>query len=108
MKNDYLDQAFGLGARGAGDGRGAGTGYAIAQALGQAGAKVVVNDLSAQACDAACERLRAAGIQAQGAPFDVADGEAVAAGCASWRRPDGRPTCWSATLATRTASPWSR
>ena len=78
MKNDYLDQAFGLGARGAGDGRGAGTGYAIAQALGQAGAKVVVNDLSAQACDAACERLRAAGIQAQGAPFDVADGEAVA------------------------------
>ena len=39
---------------------------------------MVVNDLSAQACDAACERLRAAGIQAQGAPFDVADGEAVA------------------------------
>ena len=44
---------------------GAARGHAIAQALGQAGAKVVVNDLSAQACDAACERLRAAGIQAQ-------------------------------------------
>ena len=85
-----------------------GLGYAIALALGRAGAKVVVNDLSAQACDAACERLNAAGILARGAPFDVADGEAVAPRCASWRRPDGRPTCWSATLATRTASPWSR
>ena len=67
MKNDYLDQAFGLGTRGAGDGRGAGLGYAIAQALGRAGAKVVVNDLSAQACDAACERANAAGIPARGA-----------------------------------------
>ena len=56
-----------------------GLGYAIALALGRAGAKVVVNDLSAQACDAACERLNAAGIPARGAPFDVADGEAVAA-----------------------------
>ncbi|WZB61488.1 SDR family NAD(P)-dependent oxidoreductase [Achromobacter xylosoxidans] len=81
---------------------------AIALALGRAGAKVVVNDLSAQACDAACERLNAAGIPARGAPFDVADGEAVARAARAGGESDGRPTCWSATPATRTASPWSR
>ncbi|WZB70739.1 SDR family NAD(P)-dependent oxidoreductase [Achromobacter xylosoxidans] len=84
-----------------------GLGYAIALALGRAGAKVVVNDLSAQACDAACERLNAAGIPARGAVRRGRRrgrrGRAARAGGA-----DGRPTCWSATPATRTASPWSR
>ena len=75
MKNDYLDQAFGWGrvALVTGAARGLGT---PSPGAGPGRAKVVVNDLSAQACDAACERLKAAGIQAR-APFDVADGEAV-------------------------------
>ena len=78
MKNDYLDQAFGLGTRGAGDGRGAGLGYAIALALGRAGAKVVVNDCPRRPATRPAN-ANAAGIPARGAPFDVADGEAVAA-----------------------------
>ncbi|MGE8689523.1 MAG: SDR family NAD(P)-dependent oxidoreductase [Achromobacter sp.] len=79
MKHDYLDRTFGLAGRAAlVTGAARGLGYAIAQALGRAGAQVVVNDLSAEACAAACERLGQEGIKARSAPFDVADGEAVA------------------------------
>lgn len=79
MKHDYLDQTFGLAGRVAlVTGAARGLGYAIAQALGRAGAQVVVNDLSQDACDAACARLAADGITAHGSHFDVADAAAVA------------------------------
>ncbi|MBB1597050.1 SDR family NAD(P)-dependent oxidoreductase [Achromobacter sp. UMC46] len=83
MKHDYLDQTFGLAGRVAlVTGAARGLGFAIARSLGMAGAEVVVNDLSAEACDAACARLAEDGIKARGAAFDVADGEAVAAAVA--------------------------
>lgn len=79
MKNDYLNQTFGLAGRVAlVTGAARGLGFAIAHGLGKAGAQVVVNDLSQDACEAARERLAADGIQAHIAPFDVADGAAVA------------------------------
>ena len=79
MKHDYLDQTFGLAGRVAlVTGAARGLGYAIAQALGRAGAQVVVNDLSQDACDAACARLAGEGITAHASPFDVADATAVA------------------------------
>ncbi|NMU92861.1 SDR family NAD(P)-dependent oxidoreductase, partial [Achromobacter ruhlandii] len=78
MNQDYLGQTFGLAGRTALVTGGArGLGFAIAAGLGQAGAGVVINDLSQAACDAACERLAAAGIAARSAVFDVADGAAV-------------------------------
>ncbi|HCQ46307.1 MAG TPA: short-chain dehydrogenase, partial [Achromobacter sp.] len=44
MKHDYLDQTFGLAERVAlVTGAARGLGYAIAEALGRAGARVVVN-----------------------------------------------------------------
>lgn len=83
MKHDYLDQTFGLAGRVAlVTGAARGLGFAIARGLGMAGAEVVVNDLSIEACDAACAQLASDGIKARSAPFDVADGEAVAAAVA--------------------------
>ncbi|AZS78497.1 SDR family oxidoreductase [Achromobacter spanius] len=79
MKHDYLDQTFGLAGRVAlVTGAARGLGYAIAEALGRAGARVVVNDLSQAACDTAVASLAAQGIAAHGVPFDVADAGAVA------------------------------
>ena len=79
MNQDYLGQTFGLAGRTALVTGGArGLGYAIAAGLGRAGARVVINDLSQAACDAACTQLAAAGITARSAVFDVADGAAVA------------------------------
>ncbi|MDX3988266.1 MAG: SDR family oxidoreductase [Achromobacter sp.] len=78
MKHDYLDQTFGLAGRVAlVTGAARGLGYAIAEALGRAGARVVVNDLSQAACDAAAAKLAALGIDAHGVAFDVADAGAV-------------------------------
>ncbi|MGV2906143.1 SDR family NAD(P)-dependent oxidoreductase [Achromobacter sp. AGC25] len=83
MKHDYLDQTFGLAGRVAlVTGAARGLGFAIARGLGMAGAEVVVNDLSTEACDAACAQLAIDGIKARGAAFDVADGAAVAAAVA--------------------------
>lgn len=83
MKHDYLEQTFGLTGRVAlVTGAARGLGYAIAQALGKAGAQVVINDLSQDACDAACARLAGDGITARAAPFDVADAAAVTAAIA--------------------------
>lgn len=80
MNHDYLGQTFGLAGRVAlVTGAARGLGYAIAHALGQAGAQVVVNDLAQDACAAACARLADDGITAHAAPFDVADAAAVAA-----------------------------
>lgn len=50
-----------------------GIGHAIAMALGQAGARVWVCDLDAEAAEAAAARLREVGIEAVGVGADVAD-----------------------------------
>ena len=78
MKQDYLSQTFGLAGRVALiTGAARGLGYAIATALGHAGARVVINDLDEAACAAACASLSAQGIEAQGCAFNVADAAAV-------------------------------
>lgn len=56
-----------------------GIGYSIAQAFGQLGDNVHVNDVSHEAADAATQRLRSAGIQAHSLPADVSDPDAAAA-----------------------------
>ncbi len=60
-----------------------GIGFALATALGQAGARVVVNARSADALALACAALRAQGIRADAAAFDVTDDAAVQAGVAA-------------------------
>lgn len=50
-----------------------GIGWALARGLGEAGACVIVNGREATAVDAAVRQLHAAGVDAQGAAFDVAD-----------------------------------
>ena len=59
-----------------------GIGYALAQALGAAGARVVINARDAAALGAACETLRGQGLQAECVAFDVTDADAVEAGVA--------------------------
>jgi gluconate 5-dehydrogenase len=60
-----------------------GIGFALAVALGQAGARVVLNARSADALTAARDALRAQGIAAEAMPFDVTDAAAVDAGVAA-------------------------
>lgn len=54
-----------------------GLGFAFAEALGAGGARVVINGVDAERCEAAATHLRAAGIDAVGVPGPVQD-EAVA------------------------------
>jgi gluconate 5-dehydrogenase len=54
-----------------------GIGLAIAEGLAQAGARVVLNGRQPEALQAAVDRLQAAGHDALGAAFDVADEAAV-------------------------------
>ena len=61
-------------------GSGRGIGLTLALGLGQAGARVVVNDLLPESVAAAVDELRRAGINASGEVFDVTDPAAVAAG----------------------------
>lgn len=78
MPTPYLQQTFGLGGRTVlitGSARGIGA--AIALAVGRAGARVILNDLEAAACQDTLATLTAEGIDAQVASFDVADFEAV-------------------------------
>lgn len=56
-----------------------GIGFAIAEALGGAGARIVLNGRSGEALADAAARLGAAGITAHVAAFDVCDGAAAAA-----------------------------
>jgi gluconate 5-dehydrogenase len=56
-----------------------GIGLALARGLGEAGAAVVVNSRQASAVDEALASLRADGIDAQGAVFDVANEASVVA-----------------------------
>jgi gluconate 5-dehydrogenase len=60
-----------------------GIGFALAAALGQAGARVVLNARSADALTAARDALRTQGINAEAMPFDVTDAAAVDAGVAA-------------------------
>jgi len=59
-----------------------GIGYALAQALGAAGARVVINARDAATLGAACDTLRGQGLQADCMAFDVTDADAVEAGVA--------------------------
>lgn len=58
-------------------GAGSGIGRAVAIRLVAEGARVVVNDLREDACDAVVAELRETGAQAASAPGDVADGESA-------------------------------
>jgi len=60
-----------------------GLGFAIAQALGEAGARVVINSRNAADLDKAAAKLRAAGIDATARAFDVADEAACRAAVAA-------------------------
>lgn len=60
-----------------------GIGLALATALGQAGARVVLNARGADALMTARDALRAQGIAAEAAPFDVTDAAAVDAAVAA-------------------------
>lgn len=79
MKNDYLDQAFGLGTRGAGDGRGAGTGVRHRSGAGPGRGESGRQRPVRAGLRRGLRTLERGGHPARGAPFDVADGEAVAA-----------------------------
>ncbi|AET93548.1 gluconate 5-dehydrogenase (plasmid) [Burkholderia sp. KK1] len=61
-----------------------GIGYALAQGLAAAGARVIVNGTKADTVDAAAGRLRAQGFDALGRAFDVTDEASVAAAFAAW------------------------
>jgi len=67
-----------------------GLGYAMAEALGRAGAKVVINARDEAALAAAAERLRAAGIDATARAFDVTDETAAKAALDATERQHGR------------------
>jgi gluconate 5-dehydrogenase len=60
-----------------------GIGFALAQGLAEAGAKVIINSRQAEVVDVAVARLQALGLQAEGAAFDVADEKAVDAAFAA-------------------------
>ena len=64
-------------------GAGQGIGFALAQGLGAAGARVVLNGRDSAKLDHAAATLRSAGIEAATAPFDVTDQSAVQAGVAA-------------------------
>jgi gluconate 5-dehydrogenase len=57
-----------------------GIGYSIAEALAQAGARVVLNGRTPASLEAAATRLRAAGARVDVSVFDVTDAAAVTAG----------------------------
>ncbi|GBG00601.1 dehydrogenase [Raphidocelis subcapitata] len=63
-----------------------GIGAACAEALGRAGARVLLSDADGGALDAAVARLRAEGLEAAGARCDVRSSEDVAAAVAEARR----------------------
>ena len=67
-------------------GAGQGVGLAIAHALADAGAAVVVNDIRPEQVDDAVEELRAAGGKAEALPFDVTDWAQVFSAIGTSRR----------------------
>ena len=71
-------------------GSGRGIGLTLARGLAKAGARVALNDLTADAVDKAREELRRDGIEAGGTAFDVADRQAVWDGVDRLERDFGR------------------
>jgi len=63
-----------------------GIGFALAQGLGEAGSKIIVNSRQPSAVDEAVARLGALGLSAIGAAFDVADEASVSAAFAGFDR----------------------
>lgn len=80
MAATYLEETFGLSGQTALiTGGASGLGYAMACSLGQAGARIVINDLHQDDCLRAVEQLSALKISACAAAFDVSDTSAVKA-----------------------------
>jgi gluconate 5-dehydrogenase len=81
--NELINRLFGLsGAVALVTGSSAGIGEAIARGLGAAGARVAINGRNAKPVEKTVEALRASGVDAYPAPFDVterAQGEAAVA-----------------------------
>lgn len=71
-------------------GAGQGIGAACAQALGEAGAKVVVAEVIPERVDASVAELNALGIETHGITLDVTDSQAVDAAAAQIAREHGR------------------
>lgn len=67
-----------------------GLGYAMAEALGRAGAKVAINAREAGALDAAARKLNALGVDCRSYAFDVTDEAAATAALAATEREHGR------------------
>jgi gluconate 5-dehydrogenase len=70
-------------------GASAGLGYAIAEGLAAAGARIIINARNAGRLDAAAETLATLGARVDVAAFDVADSAAVTAGVAAIERAHG-------------------
>lgn len=78
MDLNYLSENFGLKDQTALiTGAASGIGFAIAKALGLAGAKVAINDLKLENCAQAVNDLNNLGIEAMAIPFDVTDPEGI-------------------------------
>ncbi|MBL6945392.1 MAG: SDR family oxidoreductase [Rhodospirillales bacterium] len=71
-------------------GSGRGIGLVLARGLANAGATVVLDDLTEEILNPAVESLRADGIQADGVVFDVSKPDAVAAGVSEIRKRHGK------------------
>jgi gluconate 5-dehydrogenase len=67
-----------------------GLGYAMAEALGRAGATVALNARAGGGLDDAVRRLKDAGLEAEALPFDVADGQEGPAALRDVARRHGR------------------
>ena len=70
-------------------GGGSGLGFALARGLARAGSRIVLNGRNRDKLAAAAAALAREGIEASLAPFDVTDGDAVAAGIAEVERVQG-------------------
>lgn len=70
-----------------------GLGLAMAEAMGDAGAHVVLNGRDPKTLDAAAAKFKAKGLKASTAPFDVSDFEASAKGVAEIGKKHGRLDC---------------
>jgi hypothetical protein len=87
-----------------------GLGFATAEAFGQAGARLALNDLTPERVEGARSRLAARGIDATGFPADIRDAAAVRRMVdAAWSMPpvprSVHPPSWSPTPASTPTPP---